>query len=73
MSQPPIIDHDPNETHYKPSLLGRWWWAAWVMLAAFWIMQIRDGLDIEQICLGFLTGGILLAWAIDMLPSDRKQ
>ncbi|CUW90175.1 conserved hypothetical protein [Agrobacterium fabacearum S56] len=66
MNKPPIIDHDPHERLGRRYSLGKWWLAVWAMVAIFWLLQFRDGLDLEQICLGFLSGGILAIWAVDM-------
>lgn len=63
-----IIEHDPDELPRKKS----WYWdrgiylIAWGGLALLWIMQIKDGFNWEQIALGFGTGAIFIATAIEI-------
>jgi hypothetical protein len=61
------IDHDPHERPGRRYSLGKWWWGIWAMIVLFWIGQFAfDGFDWVQISLGFVTGGILSMWAVDM-------
>lgn len=60
-----IIEHDPNETPRRRSPLI--YWVAWLMIVLLWVGQwYFDGLDWEQILLGFITGAMITAWAIEI-------
>lgn len=58
----PIIEHNPDE---KPQ---PWWlwWVVWAFVAALWLFQTRHGYDWNNVLLGFITGGMLVAWSIDI-------
>lgn len=57
----PEIKHEPNER--RPT--WRIWWVAWIIVAVMWAATWHlDGFVWDQIALGFITGGLLCAWAI---------
>lgn len=62
------IDHDPKTIEHIPNEKRppKWIWkAAWAVVALFWVLQWRDGFDWENIALGGITVGILVAWAME--------
>lgn len=76
------IDHNPHEK--RPSNFV--WWAAWIVVALGWILEISlhgwSSLNWGQISLGGLTMGILAMWAMEMtdnkipswmMPKPRKR
>lgn len=78
-NEPPIIDHNPDETRPGNGI----WWLVWGGVALLWIWYLTyREFDREALLLGFLTGGILASWAIEisdnkvpewMIPPSRKK
>lgn len=74
------IDHDPNEPKPKMPMV---WPQAWIVVALLWLGYCYfNAVDWQSIGLGFLTGGVLAAWAIDitgnklpdfMVPKDVRR
>ncbi|WP_421565569.1 hypothetical protein [Ochrobactrum sp. EDr1-4] len=63
------IDHIPNEK--RPP---KWIWkAAWAVVALFWLLQWRDGFDWENIALGGITIGVLVAWAMEKTGGETPE
>jgi hypothetical protein len=61
----PTIDHDPNEPPVDRTR-GPWWWV-WPIVALLWAGTAYSfGFDWRSIALGFITGGLLAVWAIDL-------
>ena len=74
----PEIDHEPREKRPTWTI----WWIAWGIVAFFWIaVGYRFGFNWQQLALGFITGGLLTAWAItitgdkpsSLLRRDRRD
>lgn len=63
MTEPPIIDHIPNEKRAGNGI----WWVIWPLVAVGWIgTGYFFGFDWHQIALGAFTGGVLATWAIEI-------
>jgi Flp pilus assembly protein TadB len=61
------IDHDPNERPGQRFSLGKWWLAVWAVVVAGWfIVYAGHGFNFALVGLGFGTGVVLAAWAVDM-------
>lgn len=79
MNEPPIIDHNPDETRPGNGI----WWLVWGGVALLWIgyLTYRE-FDWDAIALGGVTGMVLATWAIEisdnkvpewMIPPSRKK
>ena len=62
MTQPhhDYIEHIPNERR-DPKWL---WKAAWLIVALFWLLQLRHGFNWDSLALGGITGMVLVAWSM---------
>jgi hypothetical protein len=68
----PLIDHDPEEPKkpYRPVP----WWALWLIVAIGWISYASsETFDLYPIALGFLTGGILATWALEITGNKTPE
>ncbi|QMV26324.1 hypothetical protein GRI33_05040 [Brucella sp. BO3] len=55
------IDHIPGEK--RPP---KWIWkAAWAVVALFWLLQWREGVEWNSLALGVITGIVLALWAME--------
>ena len=73
-SRPPVIDHNPRERRLGTGI----WWAAWGVLFSLWALALYEGgIDWEDAVLGFGTGGVFIAWAIEYtgnrVPTSRAR
>jgi hypothetical protein len=60
-------DRTIEHSDYEKRPTNTVWWVLWVIIGLVWLGTWRyDGFDWEQIALGFFTGGVLVAWAIEI-------
>lgn len=79
MTEPPIIDHNPDERRLGNGI----WWVAWGGLALLWAGYFAyHDFDRWSVFLGIATGGILASWAIEttgnklpswMIPPPKRR
>lgn len=66
MTEPPVIEHDPDEPPRDTSGNTVYWASAFV-LAALWAAYFLIGeYDWKSIALGVGTGAIIAIWAIEI-------
>jgi hypothetical protein len=62
-AKPPIIDHDPHERRPTNAI----WWALWPFVGLQWASYFYfNAPDWWALAIGFVTGGVLASWAIEI-------
>lgn len=57
------IEHNPNERRETNAI----WWLIWPFIGLQWLGYLYfNSVDWWPIALGFLTGGVLATWAIEI-------
>lgn len=50
------IEHDPMERPGRRYSLGWKWLFVWAFIGILWLLESLNGLNLEQLGLGFITG-----------------
>jgi len=69
MTEPPTIEHNPDERR-EPKWL---WKAAFAFVAFFWLLQWNDGFQWDQIALGGISGLLLGLWSMEKTGGEVPE
>lgn len=62
MSEPPVIEHNPNERRQSNAI----WWFWWTALPALWVGYLSFfEFDWPSMAIGALTTAILIIWVTE--------
>jgi hypothetical protein len=63
VSEPPLIDHIPNEQRPSKAL----WWVLWAAVILLWVWYLYFfEFDWPAIAIGGFTMGVLITWSVEM-------